>query len=261
MQTFLEKIKPYIQKRASQIQFSENPCANKLDFCSIFNKNHPSLQPVIIAEIKLASPSKGKLYNGQFSVAEIAESYLKNQASALSVLTEPEFFKGDITYITTIRNKLHTTPILCKDFIISKQQISQALYSGANAILLIVAFLKKQELKILYDYAISLKLTPIIEVHDIHELNQALSLNPKIIGVNNRNLSSLEINLNTSRTLIKEMPKNIFKLCESGISNLSEIQEMQELGFDGFLIGSQFMIASDPGQALNQLLQGETHAR
>lgn len=260
MSQFLEKLKPLVQKRANQLPDIKNIEKNKIDFCAIFeykNKN----QPVVIAEIKFASPSRGKIYNGHLTATEIAQDYINNQASALSVLTEPHFFKGDLNYIQKIRNRFSHTPILCKDFILSDKQIDYALLAGANAILLIVAFLNKEQLKNLYHYAISLNLTPIIEVHDAQELEQALTLKPKIIGINNRNLNSLDINLNASRALIKKIPDTVFAICESGIQSRIEILEMMQLGFDGFLIGTQLMCAENPGLALKQLLNEDHHAR
>ncbi len=258
MSDFLKKLTPFVQSRSAQIQPPEDTPKNKIDFCSIFLS---STQPVIIAEIKFASPSRGKIYPGTLHCTEIAKSYIKNQASALSVLTEPHFFKGDINYIKKIRHNFLSVPILCKDFILSEKQILQALCYGANAILLIVAFLDAPLLKKLYHYALSLNLTPLVEIHNQAELDIALELNPSTIGINNRNLNTLEINLNTSRSLIKHIPKNIYAICESGISGSNEIQEMIQLGFSGFLIGSHFMHHTNPGEALNKLIKGVTDAR
>lgn len=255
---FLKKLKPLIQHRANQIQTAKIPPKNSIDFCSIFEH---SSKPVIIAEIKFASPSRGKIYNGRLNSVQIAQSYLNNKASALSVLTEPDFFKGDINYISKIRANFPNAPILCKDFILSKKQILQALSYGANAVLLIVAFLEPLLLKVLYNYAMSLNLTPLIEIHSLSELEIALELNPKIIGVNNRNLNTLDIDLNTSRNLIKKIPKHIYTVCESGIASVFDIQEMSRLGFHGFLIGSHFMLHPNPGEVLGKFINGVNHAR
>lgn len=260
MSNFLNKLKPFVQKRANFLEKIESLEKNQIDFCAIFD-NELNKQPVVIAEIKFASPSRGKIYPGNLNCTEIAQSYINNQASALSVLTEPHFFKGDMNNIKKIRQRFSDFPILCKDFILSTKQIDHALLAGANAILLIVAFLTKDQLKILYDYAISLNLTPIIEIHDEDELKQALPLTPQIIGINNRNLNTLNINLNISRTLIKKIPDSIFALCESGIQTHIDILEMIQLGFDGFLIGTQFMRSENPGLVLDQLLNENNYAR
>lgn len=259
MSKFLEKIKPFVQKRSEQLEEISHLEKNKIDFCAIFD-NKTKNQFVVIAEIKFASPSRGKIYPGRLNCTEIAHGYIKQQASALSVLTEPHFFKGDINYIKKIRQKFSDFPILCKDFILSTKQMDHALLAGANAILLIVSFLERDQLKKLYDYATYLNLTPIIEIHDEHELNQALTLNPRIMGVNNRNLNSLDINLNISRALIKKIPETVFALCESGIQNRIDMFEMMQLGFDGFLIGTQFMHSDNPGLALQKLMSDNNYA-
>ena len=254
MTYFLNELKPFVQKRADQLCAIENPEKNTINFCSIFEDKLNPL-PIVIAEIKFASPSRGKIYHGNLNCTEIAQAYINNQASALSILTEPHFFKGDLNYIKNIRKQFSNFPILCKDFILSKKQIAHALLSGANAILLIVAFLKKEQLENLYDYAMSLNLTPIIEIHNEQELNQALELNPTIIGINNRDLNTMHINLNNSRLLIKKIPDSVFTLCESGIQNRTEMLEMTQLGFDGLLIGTQFMRSENPGLALQQFIR------
>ena len=227
------------------------------DFCKIFQND----KPVIISEVKFASPSRGVIYQGNLSPVQIAHEYLHNGASALSVLTEPDYFKGDINYIRQIRASLPDCSMLLKDFVLAPIQIQQAHAAGANAVLLIVGFLDRTLLHELYAYALSLGLTPLIEVHDADELELALSLKPKIIGVNNRNLKTLKIDLETSRTLIKSIPDDIYAVCESGLSTLAEIQSMASLGFDGFLIGSHMMQSDHPGEALGNLLQGASDAR
>ncbi len=228
------------------------------DFCEIFRNKQAS---AIISEIKFASPSRGNIYLGPLNHIQIAERYMTHGASALSVLTEPDYFKGDIQYIRDIRETLPECPILLKDFVLAPIQIKQAQVFGANAVLLIVAFLEPSLMSDLYDYAISLGLTPLIEVHDEDELAQALTLRPKIIGINNRNLKTMAIDLETSRRLIRQIPDDVFAVCESGIATRADIVDMRERGFDGFLIGSHMMQSNDPGEALSALLQRESHAR
>ncbi len=258
MSDFLEKIRGNIQVRAEAITVENNLKHNALDFCQIFMDSN---NPAIIAEIKFVSPSRGRIYHGSLKHTDIAKEYLNNGASALSILAEPEYFAGNIEYISDVRKILPHAHILLKDFILTKVQIAQGLAYGANAVLLIVAFLSKQALVELYKYAVSLGLTPIIEVHDLAELKVALELEPRVIGINNRNLKTLKIDLDTSRELIKFIPKHIYAICESGIKNKVEIEEMQKLGFRGFLIGSHFMEKENPGQALGNMLLGEKDAR
>ena len=253
MSDFLAKIKTSVQARAESISVKNNLKHNDLDFCQIFTDSN---DPVIIAEIKFASPSRGRIYHGPLEPTEVAKEYLSNGASALSILAEPDYFSGNIEYISDVRKTLPQANILLKDFILTKAQIAQALEYGANAVLLIVAFLNKQALIELHEYALNLGLTPIIEIHDLLELQIALELRPRVIGINNRNLKTLKIDLNTSRELIKFIPKHIYAICESGIQNKAEIEEMQRLGFSGFLIGSHFMEKESPGKALGDMLLG-----
>lgn len=252
---FLKMIRKSVEKRVSLIPDTPVINLNTLDFCEIFKK---SQNPVVISEIKFASPSRGIIYSGKLDHASIASAYLSAGASALSVLTEPEYFKGEIKYISDIRAANPKAPILLKDFILSKKQIEQGLLHGANAILLIVAFLDKQTLKELYDYSIFLGLTPIVEVHNLEELKQILYLKPHIIGINNRNLKSLEINLDTARNLIQHIPDDCYAICESGINTREQINEMQAIGFDGFLIGSSLMQHKNPGIKLHELINDKS---
>ncbi len=253
MNNFLDKIRGDIQIRSRNISVVNNLKSNNLDFCQIFSA---SCDPVIIAEIKFASPSSGKIYNGLLNHIEIATEYLGNGASAFSILAEPNYFLGNIDYIKDVREAHPYAHILLKDFILCKAQIAQGLEFGANAVLLIVAFLREETLIELYEYAVALGLTPIIEVHDLDELERALKLKPKVIGINNRNLTTLQVDLNISRDLIKYIPQDIYAICESGIESRAEIDEMSRLGFSGFLIGSHFMKTDHPGKALQNMLNG-----
>jgi indole-3-glycerol phosphate synthase len=214
----------------------------------------------IIAEIKFASPSQGIL-QPNINPLKIADEYLQNGATALSVLTEPDFFKGNMLYLKQIRDAFPKACLLMKDFILSEQQLLQARIYGADAILLIVAFLSPQQLTFLYNKAIELKLTPLIEVHTAPELEIALTLNPSLIGINNRNLHTLEIDLNHSLTLIQHIPKGIFCISESGIRTAEELIHFKKLGFKGFLIGSHFMQTNHPGKALKDLLSAAEKTR
>ncbi len=257
MSHFLDKIRSHVLTRVERIKIEEEVVVNSLDFCTIF-RNQKS--PVIISEVKFASPSRGVIYHGDLNHVQIAEQYMANEASALSVLTEPDYFKGDIHFIRDIREALPTSPLLLKDFVLAPVQIQQARVCGANAVLLIVGFMEQSLLTDLYAFAVSLGLTPLVEVHDDDELERALMLHPKIIGVNNRNLKTLSIDLETSRRLIQQIPDDVFAVCESGITTAAEIDAMMAIGFDGFLIGSHMMQTNYPGEALGELLKGSYHA-
>lgn len=257
MSYFLDEIRAHVIKRVVKMRVEDTGPKKTSSFCNIFQSD----KPVIISEVKFASPSRGAIYQGTLTPVEIAHEYIENGASALSVLTEPDYFKGDIDYIRQIRASLPDCPILLKDFVLAPIQIQQAHAAGANAVLLIVGFLDSTLLHELYAYTVSLGLTPLIEVHDADELEQALALKPQIIGVNNRNLKTLKIDLETSRTLIQSIPDDVYAVCESGLSTLTEIQSMASLGFDGFLIGSHMMQSNHPGLALRDLLQGASDAR
>ncbi len=219
-------------------------------FIDIFNYDAPA----IIAEIKFASPTKPTLYQGNLTALEIAEAYLKNGAAALSVLTEPHYFKGNIESIREIKKNYPHCFILQKDFILHENQVIQAKEYGADAILLMAKLLPLATLKRLYDLALSLNLCPLVEVHTLKELQEVLPLNPIMVGINNRNLETGEINLQTAEKLIASLPPHIPAICESGITNGLQIKEMSALGFKGFLIGTTLMQHPHPGQALHALI-------
>ena len=252
MNNFIEHMKHSVSSRAAAITIKSNPRPNTLDFCEVFQT---ATTPAIIAEIKFASPSGGRIYPGTLDAVAIAGEYLSNGAAALSILTEPLHFQGSIDYLGAVRKAYPEAPLLLKDFVLSKAQITQALIYGANAVLLIVAFLSPSLLKELYDYATSLGLTALIEVHDLAELETACALNPRLIGINHRNLSNLSIDLQSSEALIKSIPKNIFVIAESGIETKADLETMIQRGFDACLIGSLFMKEQHPGQALQGFLK------
>ena len=193
----------------------------------------------IIAEIKKASPSKG-IIREDFDPLQIAQDYEKGGADAVSVLTEPHYFKGDLEYITGVR-RYSALPILRKDFIVTKYQILEALVYGADFILLIAKALSKKELKELYDYALHLGLDVLVEVHDKTDLLKTAFAGADIIGINHRNLDTFEIDLNLSEKLIPLIPNGKIIVAESGISEPEQLRELNKLGVDAFLIGEHFM--------------------
>ena len=252
MNNFIQTIKNSVRSRSDSIQIETNLIPNTLNFCDIFQR---SRIPTIIAEIKFSSPSHGRIYPGDLDPVTIAGDYLSHGASALSILTEPEYFQGNIENIREVRRAYPKAHILLKDFVLSKAQIAQGLLYGANAVLLIVAFLSPKLLQSLYDYTLSLGLTPLLEVHNLVELEAALLLNPKLVGINHRNLSTLTIDLDMSNILIKSIPNDVFVIAESGIETQADLNMLLSRGVDGCLIGSCLMKAASPGQALQRLLE------
>ena len=205
----------------------------------------------IIAEFKRASPSKG-IINDHLDPAETAIAYEDAGAAAISVLTEEDFFKGSLEDLAAVRNAVNI-PILRKDFIIDDFQIYESTAAGADAVLLIVAGQSAENLQRLLRLAHELGLDAIVEVHDRRELETAISIGADIIGVNNRNLKTFEVSLDVSRELIKYRPKDVVMITESGISGRAEINELRELGFNGFLIGEALMRSADAARELRLL--------
>lgn len=205
----------------------------------------------VIAEVKKASPSKGDIADLHHML--VAEEYLKNGAAALSILTEPFFFKGSLTYLEDIHKAFPDAFILEKDFVVDIYQIYEAALAGADCILLIVAMLGEKHTQVLFEAAERIGISVLMEVHDRAELEIAKSLGAKIIGVNNRNLKDMSISLDVSRELIAFMPPEAIAVTESGLTTSAEVRELSGLGYRGFLVGTQLMKGGEPGQALREL--------
>ncbi len=208
--------------------------------------------PALIAEVKKASPSKG-IIREDFDPVEIAKIYEANGASCLSVLTDEPYFQGKDEYLTQIREAV-SLPILRKDFMLDAYQVYEARALGADCILLIMAALTDAKAQELYSLATSLSLDTLFEVHDEEELERALALGPKMVGVNNRNLKTLEVDLGTGLNLAASMPRNIIKVAESGIADFETIQTFQSAGYSAFLIGESLMRQPDIGKATRAIL-------
>jgi indole-3-glycerol phosphate synthase len=217
-----------------------------------FEAINPYGKVKIIAEIKRASPSKGILRE-DFDPVDIARSYSKGGASAISVLTDKKFFKGDLNYLRYVKNTVQV-PLLRKDFIIDLYQVYEARLYGADAILLIAAVLDKKALTELLNLTHRLGMNAIVEVHNEGELESALMAEGRIIGINNRNLKTFDVSLEVSRRLAKLVPKGKIVISESGISNAEDIKRLGDDGIYVFLIGETFMKAPDPGRELDKLL-------
>ncbi len=208
--------------------------------------------PAIIAEIKKASPSKG-LLGADFDPAAIARDYERGGARALSVLTDQEFFQGSLVDLASARQATHL-PALRKDFILEERQIAEAAAHDADAILLIAAVLPLNRLRQLREYAAGFRITALVEVHDERELELALASGADTVGVNNRDLGSFEVTLETSLRLAGRIPAGVVKVSESGIGSADDVRRLAAAGFDAFLVGEHLMRAPDRAQALRSLL-------
>jgi indole-3-glycerol phosphate synthase len=206
----------------------------------------------VIAEFKRRSPSKGVLRD-DLPAAAVAESYQAAGAAALSVLTEEEFFGGHLGDLRQARAAT-SLPVLRKDFVVDPYQVWEAWIAGADAVLLIVAALGPADLRKLLDTTREAGLDALVEVHDRAELDAALEAGARLVGVNNRDLRTLEVSLATSLALAPAIPDDVVAVAESGLKTAADLRRLGEAGFDAFLIGEHFMTAADPGQALRTLL-------
>ena len=208
----------------------------------------------VIAECKRRSPSRGVL-KADYDPALIARGYERAGAAAISVLTEPAFFDGDLDHLSVVRRAVEL-PILRKDFIIDRYQIFEARAAGADAILLIVAALTPSTLKDLHRHAVDAELDVLVEIHDLGELTVALEAGASLVGVNNRNLRTLAVDTDVSRQAIDLIPEEVIAVAESGLKTADDLRDLKRAGYDAFLIGERLMSAVDPEQALAELLRG-----
>ena len=206
----------------------------------------------VIAEVKKASPSKG-VFRQPFDVNQLAEAYTSAGASAISVVTEEDYFQGDLGWVDTIR-RASSLPVLRKDFVFDPFQVYETRAAGASAILLIVAMLRPDELRDLISLASDNRLDVLVEVHDEAELSEALGAGARIIGVNNRNLKTFNVDVQTSVHLSNHIPEDRIFVVESGIHGRADIDTLLSCGADAFLIGEHFLTASDPAEAVRELL-------
>ena len=207
----------------------------------------------IIAEHKRRSPSKDNI-NHALAVADVARGYQKAGACGMSVLTDRKYFGGSLEDLNQAR-AVTDFPLLRKDFIIDSYQILEAKAHGADVILLIAAVLDRSQIKQLSEFAQSLGLEVLLEVHNRAELEKALMPSLNLLGVNNRNLKTFEVSLDTSRELAEHIPTEFIKVSESGINDVTAIQNLKKHGFRGFLIGERFMKTSDPGAAAEDFIK------
>ena len=205
----------------------------------------------LIAECKQRSPSGG-LLQPHYDPVALARRYVANGASALSVLTEPEFFGGSLEHLRAVRSAVDI-PILCKDFVIDPVQLSAARMAGADAVLLIAAILGDGELRSLYEDAIGLGMSAVVEVHDGAELDRALAIEPAIIGINNRDLTKMQTDKSTTARLRAKIPPTCVVISESGIDSHKDIDELARLGVDAALVGEALLRAADLDAKVREL--------
>lgn len=208
----------------------------------------------VIGEIKKASPSKGQIVD-TLDYIGIAKQYSEADVTAISVLTEPKYFKGDISYLKEINQTIDAVT-LRKDFIINPYMIYQARAAGAKIILLIVAILSKDQLKQYFDLAHELGLAVLVEAHDEEEVATALSIGAQMIGVNNRNLKDFTVSFENSINLRKKVPNDIIFIAESGVKSIDDTEKLQEIGVNGVLIGETLMKSDNPIEFIKKI-QGD----
>jgi len=223
------------------------------DFAGAMRSKMTAGHAAVIAEIKKASPSKGVLRE-HFVPADIAESYERGGAACLSVLTDVQFFQGSVAYLEQARAAC-ALPVLRKDFMVDAYQVFEARAMGADCILLIVACLDDAQMADLEAQAHALGLAVLVEAHDGFELDRALRLKTPLVGINNRNLRTFEVTLDTTLGLLQNVPTDRLLVTESGVLVKADVERMRSAGVSAFLVGEAFMRAADPGRALVDLFQ------
>jgi indole-3-glycerol phosphate synthase len=256
---FLEKI---AEIKKEEIRRRKNPSFQKemeelisclpppRDFVGAISHHAPM---AVIAEIKHASPSAGIIKEG-VDLRKLAFEYEKGGASAVSVLTEPHFFKGEITHLRQVK-EMTSLPVLQKDFIIDPFQIYEGRTSGADAVLLIAALLDREQLRDFVNLARSFSMTPLVEIHNEDDLEKIANLDLSLIGVNNRDLRTLQVDLKTTLRLKREISPEIKVISESGIKSSQDVRLLREAGIDGILVGETLMRSPDPSSKIRELLE------
>jgi indole-3-glycerol phosphate synthase len=239
------------QHPLAQVRAAAEVLGGVRGFEAALRANLAAGRAAVIAEVKKASPSKGVLRE-QFVPAEIAQSYASHGAACLSVLTDAQFFQGSEEFLREARAAC-ALPVLRKDFIVDEYQVYEARAMGADCILLIAACLTDAQMRSLEDCAAALAMGVLVEVHDAAELERALALKTPLLGINNRNLRTFEVSLQTTLDLLSSVPQGKLVITESGILARDDVQRMRAAGVNAFLVGEAFMRAPDPGAALSSL--------
>ena len=236
-----EPVDPQLEARAA------DSMAGRRDFRGALERSTPA----VIAEIKKGSPSKG-IFTESFAPASIATQYAAGGAAALSVLTDRSFFFGSFADLQAARGAVEL-PALRKDFTIAERHVVEAAAYGADAILLIAAILTVEEMRRLRELAASFQLSALVEVHDAEELARALDSGAEILGVNNRDLHTFRVSLDTSLRLAESIPAGVLRVSESGIHSADDVRLLRGAGYQAFLVGEHLMLAPDPAAALRAL--------
>ncbi|HEY0857713.1 MAG TPA: indole-3-glycerol phosphate synthase TrpC [Albitalea sp.] len=239
------------QRDVASLRREAKALGGQRDFVGGLRRRIDAGRAAVIAEVKKASPSKGVLRE-HFVPAEIAASYERHGAACLSVLTDRQFFQGDTAYLEQARAACGL-PVLRKDFMVDAYQVFEARAMGADCILLIAACLDDAQMADLEAQADALGMAVLVEVHDGAELERALRLATPLVGINNRNLRSFEVTLDTTLGLLRQVPADRLLVTESGILGRADVQRMRDAGVHAFLVGEAFMRADDPGAALADL--------
>jgi indole-3-glycerol phosphate synthase len=213
---------------------------------------HRGGEIAVIAEVKKASPSAG-IIAADFNPLSQAREYARGGAHALSILTDEKYFHGHLAYLRQVREQVDL-PLLRKDFIIDELQVYESVIAGADAILLIVASLADEQLRKLYDLAKTCQLDVLVEVHDLREMDRALELGADIIGINNRNLKTFQVDLATTEELAEEIPNNAIGVSESGIRTAEDVRRVRAAGISAVLVGETLMRAKNVPQKLRELM-------
>jgi indole-3-glycerol phosphate synthase len=221
------------------------------DFVGALRAKMAAGLPAVIAEIKKASPSKGVIRE-DFIPADIAQAYAEHGAACLSVLTDKDFFQGQVDYLKQARASCDL-PVLRKDFMIDPYQVYESRVMGADCILLIAACLTDAEMAEMEAVARSLDMAVLVEVHDAAELQRALKLQTPLVGINNRNLHTFEVSLDATINMLKDVPADRLLVTESGIATAEDVQKLRDAKVHAFLVGEVFMRAPNPGVALSEL--------
>lgn len=239
------------QKPLSMVRADAESRVLTRDFEGAMRAKLTAGQAAVIAEIKKASPSKGVL-RSEFIPADIAQSYAEYGAACLSVLTDKQFFQGSVDYLKQARASCDL-PVLRKDFMIDVYQVYEARAMGADAILLIAACLDDQQMSDMEAVARSLDMAVLVEVHDREELSRALKLKTRLVGINNRNLKTFEVSLQTTLDMLPDVPADRLLVTESGIQTSQDVARMRAAQVHAFLVGEAFMRADEPGEALAKI--------
>lgn len=241
----VERLKPFAKDLRER-------ALKRNDFRPFRNGLHRAGEMALIAEVKKASPSVGEI-SADFNPLSQAREYERGGAHCLSILTDEKYFQGHLSFLRRIRDQVDL-PLLRKDFIIDELQVYETVVAGADAMLLIVGALDDVQLPKLYELGKTLQLDILVEVHDLAEMDRALDLGADIIGINNRNLKTFEVNLETTEELAQEIPNDAIAVSESGIKTAEDVRYLREQGINAILVGETLMRSNNISAKIQELL-------